>query len=232
MASNDRLGELLVREKVISPAQLDKARNNSRRNQRSIGHELVKQGLIKESDMTSFLSKMHGVPSIDLSDYEIPDKVLELIPDQVARRHTCIPINRSGSTLIVAMADPSNIYAIDDLKFMTGYNIEVVVASESAIEEAITASTAAARAWGALPSTSTMTTSSKISTSTTSITSPMRKRTSTTSWPRASEDAPVIRLVNAILLDAIKRGASDIHIEPYEKDRSACAFASTACSKR
>jgi type IV pilus assembly protein PilB len=101
------------------------------------GYSLTKLGYIAEQDLTNFLSKQYGVPSINLSEFDIDEDVLGLIPKDVAQKHQCIPINRAGASLIVAMADPSNIYAIDDLKFLTGYNIEVVVASEVAIEETI-----------------------------------------------------------------------------------------------
>jgi len=213
--ANDRLGELLVREKMISPAQLQQVRQASTRNRSSLGHELVRQGLIKEADMTSFLSKMHGVPSIDLDQFQVPDEVLKLIPKNQAERHLCVPINRSGSTLVVAMADPSNIYAIDDLKFMTNYQIEVVVASEGAIEKAIAkyygggeASTALDIKYDDILDDFDIDDVDYASQDEDDIGDIMAQ----------SEDAPVIRLVNAILLDAIKRGTSDIHIEPYEKE--------------
>ena len=213
--ANERLGELLVREKMISPAQLQQVRQASTRNKSSLGHELVRQGLIKESDMTSFLSKMHGVPSIDLEQFQVPDEVLKLIPKQQAERHLCVPINRSGSTLVVAMADPSNIYAIDDLKFMTGYQIEVVVASESAIASAIS------KYYGGSdgPGESAIAYDDILDDfDLDEVDYASQDEDDIGDIMAQSEGAPVIRLVNAILLDAIKRGTSDIHIEPYEKE--------------
>ena len=135
--SKERIGELLVRENLISPTQLKQARDRSRRDGSRLGYELTRMGFVEEGDLTSFLSRHFGVPSVNISGVDIAAEVINLIPSKVARRHQCIPINRSGATLVVAMADPSNIYAIDDLKFMTGYKIEPVVASESAIEEAL-----------------------------------------------------------------------------------------------
>src|SRR5262244_3590085 len=132
-----RLGELLVRENLISLAQLQKAQEEAKKSGSRLGYALTKLGYIAESDLTNFLSKQYGVPSINLLDIEIDPDVLKLIPKDVAKKHLCIPINRAGASLIVAMADPSNIFAIDDLKFLTGYNVEVVVAAEAALEEAM-----------------------------------------------------------------------------------------------
>src|SRR5512134_3812145 len=132
-----RLGELLVRENLISLQQLQKAQDEARRTGGRLGSLLVKNGAIAENDLTSFLSKQYGVPAISLKDFDIDEEVLKLVPRATADKHQCIPVNRAGSSLIVAMTDPSNIFAIDDLKFLTGYNIEVVVASEPAIKEAI-----------------------------------------------------------------------------------------------
>ncbi|MFW5965873.1 MAG: type IV-A pilus assembly ATPase PilB [Persicimonas sp.] len=212
--SKDRLGELLLREKVISPDQLRKAKQRSEREGSRLGYELTRLGYVDEGDLTSFLSKHYGVPSVNLSEIDIPENIIQLIPREVAERHQCMPVNRSGATLVVAMADPSNIYAIDDLKFMTGYNIEVVVASESAIEEAIT------QYYGA---------QQQIDYDYDEILGDLdiddvdyveedEDAVDVNDLAEATEDAPVIRLVNLILVDAIKRGASDIHIEPYEKD--------------
>ncbi|QDG49932.1 type IV-A pilus assembly ATPase PilB [Persicimonas caeni] len=212
--SKDRLGELLLREKVISPEQLRKAQQRSKREGNRLGYELTRLGYVDEGDLTSFLSKHYGVPSVSLAEIDIPENIIQLIPREVAERHQCMPVNRSGATLVVAMADPSNIYAIDDLKFMTGYNIEVVVASESAIEESIN------QYYGA---------KNDIEYDYDEILGDLDidevdyvddddGAVDVNDLASASEDAPVIRLVNLILVDAIKRGASDIHIEPYEKD--------------
>src|SRR5438045_2534593 len=132
-----RLGELLVRENLISLQQLQKAQEAQRKTGGWLGVSLTKLGIIAEEDLTNFLSKRYGVPPINLAEFEVDPEVIKLIPVEVVKKHQVIPVNRAGSSLIVAMSDPSNIYAIDDLKFLTGYNIEVVVASEVAIDEAI-----------------------------------------------------------------------------------------------
>src|SRR6266581_4476873 len=132
-----RLGELLVRENLISLQQLQKAQEEQKKAGGRIGYHLTKLGFIEESELTNFLSKQYGVPSINLKEFDIDAEVVRLVPKDVAEKHQCIPVNRAGASLIIAMSDPSNIFAIDDIKFLTGYNIEVVVASEQAIKEAI-----------------------------------------------------------------------------------------------
>ena len=132
-----RLGELLVRENLISLAQLQKAQEEQRKSGTRLGYSLTKLGIINEEDLTTFLSKQYGVPSINLAEFEISNEVIQLVPPELAKRHQLIPVNRAGATLIVVMSDPSNIYVIDDLKFRTGLNIEVVVVSEVVIDEAI-----------------------------------------------------------------------------------------------
>src|SRR5215470_3877676 len=132
-----RLGELLVRENLISVQQLRKAQEESQKSGARIGTALIKTGAIEEQKLTDFLSKQYGVPAINLKDFDIEPEVIKLVPKEVAEKHLVIPVNRAGQALIVAMSDPSNIYAVDDLKFLTGYNIEAVVASEPSIREAI-----------------------------------------------------------------------------------------------
>src|SRR6185503_12397710 len=132
-----RLGELLVREQLISPEQLQRALEDSRKSGDRLGNSLVKMGVLQEEDLTQFLSKQYGVPAINLAEFDIDQEVIDLIPKDVAAKHRVIPVNRSGASLIVAMTDPSNIFAIDDLKFLTGYNIEVVVVSEQQVLDAI-----------------------------------------------------------------------------------------------
>jgi hypothetical protein len=133
----DRWGELLVRENLISLQQLQQAQEEQRKTGGRLGYNLTKLGYIEENELTQFLSKQYGVPAINLSEFEIDQEVIRLVPKEVAEKHQVIPVNRAGASLIVAMADPSNIFAIDDLKFLTGYNIEVVVASDGAIRDAI-----------------------------------------------------------------------------------------------
>src|SRR5579863_8507318 len=132
-----RLGELLVRENLISVQQLKKAQEESQKSGARIGTALIKTGAIEESKLTDFLSKQYGVPAINLKDFDIDPEIIKLVPKDVAQKHLVIPVNRAGPSLIVAMCDPSNIYAQDDLKFLTGYTIEPVVASEPSVREAI-----------------------------------------------------------------------------------------------
>src|SRR5512138_3977839 len=204
-----RLGELLVRENLISLQQLQKAQDEQRKTGGRIGSLLVKQGAIADHDLTNFLSKQYGVPAISLKDFDIDEDVLKLIPKPTAEKHQVVPVNRAGSSLIVAMADPSNIFAIDDIKFLTGYNVEVVVSSEEAIKAAIDRyydkSASFADVMGDLDVEDLELIQDEDDVDVGEL-------------ARESEDAPVVKLVNLILTDAVKRNASDIHIEPYEKE--------------
>jgi len=211
MSDSDRIGELLVKENLITPLQLKNAVTAQRSSGGRLGHELTKLGYIEENELIAFLSKQYSVPSINLSEFEIDQEVLKVLPKEVVTRHQVIPVNKTGSTLIVAMADPSNIYAVDDIKFITGMKIDVVVASEQAIAESI----------------------EKYYTSTVSFDEVMidfveedeefefedesEEDINVLDLQKSAGDAPVVKLVNLILLDAIRKGASDIHIEPYEK---------------
>src|SRR5512138_2590965 len=134
-----RLGEILVANNLITREHLAKSLEEQKESagQLKLGSILIKNGFISEQDLTSFLSKQYGVPSINLAELEVDPAVVKIIPPEVAQKYQIVPVNRAGSTLIVAMSDPSNIFAIDDIKFLTGYNVEVVVASEQAIKEAI-----------------------------------------------------------------------------------------------
>ena len=206
-----RLGELLVSNNLISKEQLKTAlaEQKAAGGQLRLGSILVRDALISEADLTSFLSKQYGVPTINLADYEVEPAVIKIIPAEVAHKYQIVPVNRAGSTLIIAMSDPSNIFAIDDIKFMTGYNVEVVVVAESSIKTAI----------------------DKLYDQSASLADVMNdldnmeefevlgeeEDVDLGSLERATEDAPVVKLVNLILTDAIKKKASDIHIEPYER---------------
>ncbi|MDB4970533.1 MAG: Type fimbrial assembly, ATPase PilB [Myxococcales bacterium] len=203
-----RLGELLVRENLISLAQLQKAQEEQRKTGARLGYSLTRLGILDEQELTNFLSKQYGVPSINLGDFEISPDVLQLVPSELAKRHQLLPVNRAGATLIVAMSDPSNIYAIDDLKFRTGLNIEVVVASEVAIDEAITRYYEKQVTYDDVLG--------DIDADSVEIGSD-DDDVNVVDLEKASGEAPVIKLCNVILLNAIKKRASDIHIEPYEK---------------
>jgi type IV pilus assembly protein PilB len=206
-----RLGELLVRNNLITKEQLAKSLDEQKESggQIRLGSILIKNGLISEPDLTSFLSKQYGVPSINLAEFEIEQAVIKIIPVEIAQKYQIVPVNRAGSTLIIAMSDPSNIFAIDDIKFMTGYNVEVVVSAETAIKTAIdkyydqSASLA-----DVMSDLETMDDLEVVGD---------EEDIDVSSLERATEDAPVVKLVNLILTDAIKKKASDIHIEPYER---------------
>ncbi len=206
-----RLGELLVRENLISLQQLQKAQEEQRRTGGRIGSLLVKNGAIAEHDLTNFLSKQYGVPAISLKDFDIEEEVLKLIPKATADKHQVIPVNRAGSSLIVAMTDPSNIFAIDDIKFLTGYNVEVVVASEQAIREAIDR-------YYSEKGPNLDEVMQGFDDSEVSVVEAEADLENANELEKSAEEAPVVKLVNLVLLDAIKKGASDIHVEPYEKD--------------
>ncbi len=205
---SDRLGELLVRENLINLAQLKEAQATARKTGDRLTYTLTKTGIVGERDLTTFLSKHYGVPSINLDEFEIDDDVIKLIPRELAHRHQVLPINRAGSSLIVAMSDPSNLNAIDELKFNTGYHVEVVVASEEAIRDAIAryydeSATYQEIMEGFNPEDVEV--------------AEQESEPNVVDLEKSSEEAPVVRLVNLILVDAIKKNASDIHIEPYEK---------------
>src|ERR1700722_6632024 len=204
-----RLGELLVRENLISVQQLRKAQEEQQKSGARIGSALIKTGAIEETKLTEFLSKQYGVPAINLKDFDIEAEVIKLVPKEVAEKHLVIPVNRAGPSLIVAMSDPSNIFAVDDLKFLTGYNIEPVVASEVAIKEAI-------EHYYATKGPSYEDVLGEVEDA--DVVSQSEETSNIVDLEKAADDAPVVKLVNLILIDAIKKGASDIHVEPYEKD--------------
>ncbi len=205
---NDRIGELLVQKNFLTPEQLERAKEEMRVAGTRLGLELTKLGFIKEDDLAEVISNQYGVPSISLDDFEIDPDVIKLIPEDVASKHTIIPVNRAGSTLIVAMSDPSNIFAVDDVKFLTGYDVEVVVSAEEAISRAIEKYYDTG---GSLDEVM-----ADFDDGDLEVVSE-EELLDLHDLEAATEDAPVVKLVNLILTDAIKKTASDIHIEPYEK---------------
>src|SRR2546426_11173825 len=132
-----RIGELLLKEKRITPDQLQQALNHQKANGGKLGYNLVKMGFVKDEEITALLSKQYGVPSINLAQFEIDLAVIKLIPADTAQKYQIVPLSRAGATLTIAMTDPTNVFAMDDIKFMTGYNVEPVVASETAAIEGI-----------------------------------------------------------------------------------------------
>jgi len=207
---NERIGELLVKENLLSSEQLLKAREEAASKGRRLGAQITELGFMDENELTDFVAKQYGVPSIDLSDFQIEPEVVALVPMDVATKHNVVPVNRAGSTLILATADPSNIFALDDIKFLTGYNIQPVVASEEAIRNAIDV-------YYAEPEEDLLEdVMAGFDDEGIDFISGEEEEDSG-ALAREAEDAPVVKLVNLILTDAIKKNASDIHIEPYEK---------------
>ncbi len=209
-----RLGEILIKESLITQEQLQKALDFQRTNGGKLGSCLTKMGFITDDDITGVLSRQYGVPSINLKFYEIDPNVIKLIPQDTALRYQVIPLSRVGSVLTIAMTDPTNVFAMDDIKFMTGFNVEPVVASESAIGEAIT------RFYGGSDAES-----EELSKMMKDLVedeelelAAEEAELDAASLEKAAEEAPIIKLVNLILTDSVKRGASDIHLEPYETE--------------
>jgi type IV pilus assembly protein PilB len=238
-----KLGEILVRENLISPQHLREALDYQREHGGRLGYNLVKLGLVSDDMITAVLSRQYGIPSVNLELFQIDEHVLQLIPQEVAQKYSVLPLSRVGASLTLAMVDPTNVFAMDDIKFMTGLNVEPVVVAEASIQQAI------AKYYG---------TSREIELSSISMDEPSfepvtakssngggithadlvsldsidfdtdhsedvevledNEEIDLTTLSRISEDAPVVRLVNVLLVDALRRGASDIHIEPYEKE--------------
>jgi type IV pilus assembly protein PilB len=233
-----RIGELLLKEKRISAEQLQEALNYQRTNGGKLGANLVKLGYVKDEEITALLSKQYGVPSIALNQFEIDPAVIKLVPGETARKYQIVPLSRAGATLTIAMTDPTNVFAMDDVKFMTGYNVEPVVASETAVLESIdkyygagTPQTEKPKAGGpvvqepmgesaldaATRSLSDMPTMLDSASGDVEVMEDLEE-ISAEMLTRQGEEAPVIKLVNVVLMSAISKGASDIHIEPYEKE--------------
>src|SRR2546426_1852414 len=210
-----KLGEMLIKSGLLTPQKLQEALEYQKTNGGKLGLNLVKLGFVKEEDITRVLSQQYGVPAINLSKVEIDDAVVKLIPSEVAQKYLIMPVSRTGATLTIAMVDPTNVFAMDDIKFMTGYNVEPVVASEVAIKEAID------RYYGSIHALELKKVMDEMAQEETDQNLELledEEEVDLAKLEAATEEAPVVRLVNLILTDSIKRGASDIHIEPYEKD--------------
>ena len=240
-----RIGELLLKEKRISPAQLQEVLTYQKTNGGKLGVNLVKLGFVKDEEITALLSKQYGVPSINLTQFEIDPAIVKLIPAETAHKYQIVPLSRAGATLTIAMTDPTNVFAMDDIKFMTGYNVEPVVASETAVADAITRyypATAPApvvkiaaepkkKKEPRIEQAANLTNAATLE----MVTRALEETTGdiddedvemleeieqidVTQLEKQGGEAPVIRLVNLMLMSAIQKGASDVHIEPYEKE--------------
>jgi type IV pilus assembly protein PilB len=255
-----RLGELLLKENMVSPQQLQDALNHAKLSGGKIGKAFVSLGFVKDEEITSLLSRQYGVPSINLDHFEVDPTIIKIIPAETARKYQVLPLSRSGATLTIAMADPTNVFAMDDIKFMTGYNVEPVVASESALEDAIDRYYGSNRSLelrregggGAPPAggygipggaaggsikevmdgpTLSVDDMAAIGGLSEIDLDSMGDADADVETVKTDDDeidlgnlaksadaAPVIKLTNVLLVDSLKRGASDIHIEPYEKE--------------
>ncbi|HEX9162518.1 MAG TPA: type IV-A pilus assembly ATPase PilB [Thermoanaerobaculia bacterium] len=209
-----RLGELLTKASLISQDQLKEALRVQKETGGKLGETLIKLGFVSEEDITECLSQQFGVPSINLSHFEIDSSVIKLIPADVARKYNILPVNKTGATITIAMADPTNVFAMDDIKFMTGYNVEPVVASELGIKAAID------NYYGTTSSLELKKVMEDLQQQESGDLEVLEdeEELDVEALAEGAEEAPVVKLCNLILSDAIKRGASDIHIEPYEKE--------------
>ncbi len=218
-----KLGESLLKDNLITPQQLKEALDYQRVNGGRLASTLVKLGMLSDEEVTAVLSRQYGVPSVNLDLFEVDAAAVALVPQETAERYCVLPLSRVGSTITLAMVDPTNVFAIDDIKFMTGLSVEPVVVSETALNTAIT------KHYGSSREMELAKVMEDLVAETTSLPdfgdeldqleleSP-DEEIDLENLERMSEDAPVVKLVNVILVDALRRGASDIHIEPYEKE--------------
>ena len=209
-----RLGELLTKASLITQDQLKEALKLQKDSGGKLGETLIKLNFVSEEDITECLSQQFGVPSINLAHFEIDPSVIKLIPNEVARKYNILPVNKTGATITIAMADPTNVFAMDDIKFMTGYNVEPVVASELGIKAAID------NYYGSTSALELKKVMEDLQQSESADLEVLEdeEELDVEALEAGAEEAPVVKLVNLILTDAIKRGASDIHVEPYEKE--------------
>jgi type IV pilus assembly protein PilB len=208
-----KLGELLTKAQLISEAQLQHALDEQAQSGGRLGEHLIRLGFVGEDDILDCLSQQYGVPSINLRHFDIEETIIRLIPADVARKYQFIPVSKTGATLTVAMSDPTNVFAMDDITFITGYRVEPVVASEEALREAID------RYYGTTHAIELKKVMEDLSTVDETALEVLEEEEDldVTDLEASADEAPVVRLVNLILTDALKRGASDIHVEPYEK---------------
>jgi type IV pilus assembly protein PilB len=214
MPPQKRFGEFLVKSDKITKDQLREALELQQRDGGRLGAVLVKLGHIEEAELVELLSRHFGVPSVDLDGVEIDESILKIIPGDIARKYTILPVSKAGATVTLAMLDPTNMFAMDDVKFMTGYRVEPVVASEAQLRGAID------EHYGSTHALELKRVMEEVSEDAETDLEVLEEEEDLDldTLEQESETAPVVKLVNIILTDAIKRGASDIHIEPYEKD--------------
>jgi type IV pilus assembly protein PilB len=212
--SLSRLGDRLVAEKLITTEQLQRALAEQKGSADKLGTILVRLGFITEDSLVSFLSKQYSIPAITVAQVDPDPDVMKLVPEQIAKKHSVLPIKRMGNTLTLAMADPTNVFALDDVGFMTGLQIQPVVASEAAIRKAFE------RLYETGASVTDMMSELEEADTDVEVVEGGEEaftKADVFDLKESADEAPVVRLINMILTDAIRRGASDIHLEPYEK---------------
>jgi type IV pilus assembly protein PilB len=216
-ATTERIGDLLIREGMITREQLDKALQEQKQNGTRVGYNLVKLGFINEIELTKMLARQYKMPAVDLSRFEVDPRIAKLIPSDIATKHLVLPLKRDGRTLTVAMADPTNMGVVDDLKFITRYDVVPVIAGEFTLRHAIE------KHYGSADEQQLQSLMSQIEgmgddTGDVEVVEDKEGDVSAASLAAQAEDAPVVKLINAILTDAVKRGASDIHFECFEHE--------------
>jgi type IV pilus assembly protein PilB len=214
--ANERIGDLLVREGLITREQLEKALQEQKQNGTRVGFNLIKLGFIQELELIRTLAKQFKMPAVDLSKFAVDPKIAKMIPSDLATKNLVVPLKRDGRQLTVAMADPTNLGVLEDLKFITRYDIIPVIAGEftlKSIIEKIYGKEAEEAQMSAL-----MDTIEEIADGDVEVVEEKEEEISAAAMQAQMEDAPVVKLLNAILTDAVKRGASDIHFECFEHD--------------
>jgi type IV pilus assembly protein PilB len=210
-----KLGDMLIAAGLINEDQLKQALAEQKRAGGRLGTNLVRLGLLSEEEITKFLQKQYGVPAINLSDYDISQTVLDLIPGEVAVKYSLVPVQRQGKMLTVAMANPADVFAIEDIKFTTGFEVKPVVAAESSILKAIEQYY---QAQGMLDEVMKEVGGTEEAGEVEVVEKTDEEEDEMTDLAAAVDSAPVVKLVNNILVEAVTRRVSDIHIEPYEKE--------------
>jgi len=219
-----KLGETLLKDNLITPQQLKEALDYQRVNGGRLASTLVKLGYLSDEEITAVLSRHYGVSSVNLDLFEVDPAALALVPQETAERYSVLPLSRVGSTLTLALVDPTNVFAIDDIKFMTGLSVEPVVVSEGALQIAVakyygtSREIELARVMEDLVAESTNTKNDYGDDFDALEVSEAEDEIDLENLEKMAEDAPVVKLVNVILVDALRRGASDIHVEPFEKE--------------
>ena len=209
-AGNERLGDILIREGLITRDQLASALTEQKSSGHRLGYVLVKLGLVQELEVTKVLARQYRMPAVDLSRFEVDPKMLKMIPSDFALKHVVLPLKREGRTLTVAMADPTNSGVIDDLKFITRYDLFPVIAGEYTLRNLIEKYYES--------SDQQLQTLLKDMEGLEEDVEVVEDKEEETATQAQIDDAPVVKLINGILTEAVRRGASDIHIEPFEHE--------------